>query len=28
VFAELDMRDNDVVEWRFVHRDFTVLPRL
>lgn len=28
VFAELDMRDNDVVEWRFVRRDFTVLPRL
>jgi hypothetical protein len=28
VFAELGMRDNDVVEWRFVHRDFTVLPRL
>jgi hypothetical protein len=28
VFAELGMRDNDVVEWRFVHRGFTVLPRL
>jgi hypothetical protein len=28
VFAELGMRDNDVVEWRFVHRDFTVLPQL
>ncbi|MEP6862223.1 MAG: hypothetical protein ABJE66_16485 [Deltaproteobacteria bacterium] len=28
VFAELGMRDNDVVEWRFVHRDFTILPRL
>lgn len=28
VFAELDMRDNDIVEWRFVHRDFTLLPRL
>ncbi|HET9992767.1 MAG TPA: hypothetical protein VFQ65_29735 [Kofleriaceae bacterium] len=28
VFAELGMRDNDIVEWRFVHRDFTVLPRL
>jgi hypothetical protein len=28
VFAELGMRDNDYVEWRFVHRDFTILPRL
>ncbi|MEO6775862.1 MAG: hypothetical protein ABI467_23075 [Kofleriaceae bacterium] len=28
VFAELGMRDNDLVEWRFVHRDFTILPRL
>ena len=28
VFAELGMADNDVVEWRFVRRDFTVLPRL
>jgi len=28
VFAELGLRDNDIVEWRFVHRDFTVLPRL
>ena len=28
VFAELGMRDNDVVEWRFVHRDFTLWPRL
>jgi hypothetical protein len=28
VFAELGMKDNDVVEWRFVHRDFTILPRL
>lgn len=28
VFAELGMRDNDIVEWRFVHRDFTILPRL
>jgi hypothetical protein len=28
VFAELGMRDNDVVEWRFVHRDFTALPQL
>ncbi len=28
IFAELDMKDNDVVEWRFVHRDFTLLPRL
>ncbi|HEY6036591.1 MAG TPA: hypothetical protein VIV58_20070 [Kofleriaceae bacterium] len=28
VFADLGMRDNDEVEWRFVHRDFTILPRL
>lgn len=28
IFAELGMKDNDVVEWRFVHRDFTLLPRL
>jgi len=28
VFAELGMQDNDYVEWRFVHSDFTVLPRL
>jgi hypothetical protein len=28
VFTELGMRDNDVVEWRFVRRGFTVLPRL
>jgi len=28
VFAELGLRDNDQVEWRFVHRDFTILPRL
>ena len=28
VFAELGMEDNDYVEWRFVHSDFTVLPRL
>lgn len=28
VFAELGMSDNDYVEWRFVHSDFTVLPRL
>lgn len=28
VFAELGLPDNDVVEWRFVHRGYTVLPRL
>ena len=28
VFAELGMRENDYVEWRFVHRDFTLLPWL
>lgn len=28
VFAELGMQDNDYVEWRFVHRDFKLLPRL
>ncbi|HEY0253885.1 MAG TPA: hypothetical protein VGC41_20285 [Kofleriaceae bacterium] len=28
VFAELGMKDNDIVEWRFVRRGFTVLPRL
>lgn len=28
VFAELGMRENDYVEWRFVRRDFTLLPRL
>ena len=28
VFAELGMRDNDVVEWRFVHQTFRVLPQL
>lgn len=28
VFAELGMQDNDYVEWRFVHRDFRLLPRL
>ncbi len=28
IFADLGMKDNDVVEWRFVHRDFTLLPRL
>ncbi len=28
VFAELGMRDNDIVEWRFVRRGFTLLPRL
>jgi len=28
VFAELGLRDNDVVEWRFVHQDFTIMPRL
>lgn len=28
VFAELGLHDNDVIEWRFVHQDFTILPRL
>lgn len=28
VFAELGMADNDYVEWRFVHDDLRVLPRL
>lgn len=28
VFATLGMRDNDYVEWRFVHRGFVLLPRL
>ncbi len=28
VFAELGLRDNDMVEWRFVHKGFTVLPSL
>lgn len=28
VFAELGLHDNDYVEWRFVKRGFTVLPRL
>jgi hypothetical protein len=28
VFAALGLRDNDVVEWRFVHRGWDVLPRL
>lgn len=28
VFAELGLPTNDVVEWRFVHRDHVVLPRL
>jgi hypothetical protein len=27
-FAALGMRDNDVIEWRFVHRGFTILPWL
>jgi len=27
-FATLGMRDNDVVEWRFVHRGYIPLPRL
>lgn len=27
-FADLGMRDNDVVEWRFVHRGYIPLPRL
>jgi hypothetical protein len=28
VFAALGLADNDVVEWRFVHRDYVVLPHL
>jgi hypothetical protein len=28
VFAALGLPDNDVVEWRFVHRGYVVLPRL
>ena len=28
VFAALGLRDNDFVEWRFVHRGYIVLPRL
>jgi hypothetical protein len=28
VFAALGLPDNDVVDWRFVHRDYVVLPRL
>ena len=28
VFAALGLRDNDVVDWRFVHRDYVVWPRL
>jgi hypothetical protein len=28
VFATLGLRDNDFVEWRFVHRGYLVLPRL
>jgi hypothetical protein len=27
-FATLGMRDNDVIEWRFVHRGYIPLPRL
>jgi hypothetical protein len=27
-FAELGLRDNDYVEWRFVHRGYVPLPRL
>jgi len=27
-FATLGMRDNDYVEWRFVHRGYVPLPRL
>ena len=26
VFAELGLRDNDFVEWRFVHKGYLVLP--
>jgi len=28
VFAELGLRDNDWVEWRFVHKGYLVLPWL
>ena len=28
VYASLGLRDNDVVEWRFVHRGYLVLPWL
>jgi hypothetical protein len=28
VFAALGLRDNDDVEWRFVHRGYLVFPRL
>jgi hypothetical protein len=28
VFAELGLRDNDFVEWRFVHKGYLVLPWL
>lgn len=28
VFAALGLRDNDVVEWRFVHKGYLVLPWL
>ena len=28
VFAALGLTDNDVVDWRFVHRGYTVLPLL
>ena len=28
VFAALGLPDNDVVEWRFVHRGYVVLPHL
>jgi hypothetical protein len=28
VFAALGLPDNDYVEWRFVHRDYVVLPHL
>jgi hypothetical protein len=28
VFAALGLRDNDFVEWRFVHRGYVLLPRL
>jgi hypothetical protein len=27
-FAALGLTDNDVIEWRFVHRGFVLLPRL
>ena len=28
VFAALGLPDNDFVDWRFVHRDYVVLPKL